>query len=106
MYRYSCSEQPRAASARGDLRGRHVTGSNDDDAVPDGESPDEATSTEALVDGEAGQAHVGKGGMAPTGPTLLPEENDDIEGQFLEITLSNQGRPQGEQVSLDETDVN
>ena len=84
-----------------------MTGPNDDDdAVPDGESPDEATSSETLVDGEAGQAHVGNGGMAPTGQTLTRPEIDDIDGQWLAITLSNQGRPSGEQVSLDETDVN
>jgi mono/diheme cytochrome c family protein len=101
MYRYGRSEQPRAASARGDLRGRHVTGPNDDD---DAESQDEATLSETLVDGEAGQAHVEKGGMAPTGPTLTRPEFEDIEAQYLANTLANQGR--AVPVPLDEGSVN
>jgi hypothetical protein len=73
-----------------------VTGPNDDD---DAESQDEATSSETLVDGEAGQAH-----KEPTGTTLEQTEIDDIEGQHLAITLANQGR--AEQVLLDDKSVN
>jgi hypothetical protein len=83
-----------------------MTGPNEEDAVPDGGSQDEATSGETPVDGEAGEAHVGKGGMEPTGLTLSQEEERDIEEQVAAITLTNKSRPSGEQISLRPEDVN
>jgi hypothetical protein len=79
---------------------------NDDDAVPHGESHDEAASGETVFDGEDVEAHVAEDGTAPTGRTLEPEEAADIERQVTEILIANQGRGPGEQVSVSPEDVN
>ena len=83
-----------------------VGGLANDDAVPDGESHDEATSGKTLGDGaEDVEAHVGEGGTEPTGETLEAEEVADIEAQVTAIVTANQGKEPNKQVSVRPEDV-